>query len=130
LCGTYRNTWLQVFISFSSIVTQKRILIIKKDNIYIVSSKLWDDVTVAFVNSTKMITTFANPNPLHYHLRNEPRHYAYTNLGEPLSPPELPQQTKESFVRFEVFIAVTMKKGVFWVVTPCGSCKNRRFGGT
>jgi hypothetical protein len=24
-------------------------------------------------------------------------------------------------VRFEVFTAVTMKKGVFWVVTPCGS---------
>jgi hypothetical protein len=23
-----------------------------------------------------------------------------------------------------------MKKGVFWVFTPCGSCKNRRFGGT
>jgi hypothetical protein len=21
-----------------------------------------------------------------------------------------------------------MKSGVFWVVTPCGSCKNRRFG--
>jgi hypothetical protein len=21
-----------------------------------------------------------------------------------------------------------MKKGVFWDVTPCGSCKNRRFG--
>jgi hypothetical protein len=20
-----------------------------------------------------------------------------------------------------------MKNGVFWVVTPCGSCKNRRF---
>jgi hypothetical protein len=32
--------------------------------------------------------------------------------------------------RFEVFTAVTMKNGVFWVVTPCGSCKNRRFGGT
>jgi hypothetical protein len=30
-------------------------------------------------------------------------------------------------VRFEVFKAVTMKNGVFWVVTPCGSCKNRRF---
>jgi hypothetical protein len=28
-------------------------------------------------------------------------------------------------VRFEVFTAVTMKNGVFWVVTPCGSCKNR-----
>jgi hypothetical protein len=33
-------------------------------------------------------------------------------------------------VRFEVFTVVTMKNGVFWVVTPCGSCKNRRFGGT
>jgi hypothetical protein len=23
-----------------------------------------------------------------------------------------------------------IKNGVFWVVTPCGSCKNRRFGRT
>jgi hypothetical protein len=35
-----------------------------------------------------------------------------------------------NLVRFEVFTAVTMKNGVFWDVTPCGSCKNRRFGGT
>jgi hypothetical protein len=27
-------------------------------------------------------------------------------------------------------MAVSMKNGVFWDVTPCGSCKNRRFGGT
>jgi hypothetical protein len=33
-------------------------------------------------------------------------------------------------VRFEVFTAVSMKNCVFWDVTPCGSCKNRRFGGT
>jgi hypothetical protein len=33
-------------------------------------------------------------------------------------------------VRFEVFTALTMKNGVFWDVTPCGSCENRRFGGT
>jgi hypothetical protein len=33
-------------------------------------------------------------------------------------------------VRFEVFTAVTMKSGAFLDVTPCGSCKNRRFGGT
>jgi hypothetical protein len=33
-------------------------------------------------------------------------------------------------VRFEVSTAVTMKNAVFWDVTPCGSCKNRRFGGT
>jgi hypothetical protein len=25
---------------------------------------------------------------------------------------------------------VTTKNGVFWEVTPCGSCKNRRFGRT
>jgi hypothetical protein len=33
-------------------------------------------------------------------------------------------------VRVEVFSAESMKNGVFWVVTPCGSCKNRRLGGT
>jgi hypothetical protein len=38
-------------------------------------------------------------------------------------------QCKVFSVRFEVFTAVTMKNGVFWDVTPCGSCKNRRFGG-
>jgi heterodisulfide reductase subunit C len=35
-----------------------------------------------------------------------------------------------SRVRFEVFTAVTMKNGVFWDFTPCGSCKNGRFRGT
>jgi hypothetical protein len=25
---------------------------------------------------------------------------------------------------------IKLKNGVFWDVTPCGSCKNRRFGGT
>jgi hypothetical protein len=29
-------------------------------------------------------------------------------------------------VRFEVFTAVTMKNGVFWVVAPRGSCKKLR----
>jgi hypothetical protein len=27
-------------------------------------------------------------------------------------------------------IVFFLKNGVFWVVTPCGSCNNRRFGGT
>jgi hypothetical protein len=26
--------------------------------------------------------------------------------------------------------SLIMKNGVFWDVMPCGSCKNRRFGGT
>jgi hypothetical protein len=33
-------------------------------------------------------------------------------------------------VRFEAFMAVTMKNEVFWDVTPCGSSKNRHFGGS
>jgi hypothetical protein len=37
---------------------------------------------------------------------------------------------KLSYERFEIFTAVTMKNNVFWDVTPYGSCKNRRFGGT
>jgi hypothetical protein len=34
------------------------------------------------------------------------------------------------YIRFKVITALTMKKVVFWDATPCGSCKNRRFGGT
>jgi hypothetical protein len=41
-----------------------------------------------------------------------------------------PKAIYRRYVRFEVFTAVTMKNGVFWDVTPYGSCKNRRFGGT
>jgi hypothetical protein len=33
-------------------------------------------------------------------------------------------------IRLVVFTAVDMKNAVFWDITPCGSCKNRRFGGT
>jgi hypothetical protein len=40
------------------------------------------------------------------------------------------QRKPDILIRFEVFTAVTMKNGVFWVVTPCGSCKKGRFGGT
>jgi hypothetical protein len=36
----------------------------------------------------------------------------------------------DSCVRFEVFTVLTMKNGIFWDVTPCGSCKNWHFGGT
>jgi hypothetical protein len=39
-------------------------------------------------------------------------------------------QPKRVFIRFEVFMAVTMKNAVSWDVTPSGSCKNRHFGGT
>jgi hypothetical protein len=42
----------------------------------------------------------------------------------------VPQATMIPRIRFEFFTAVTMKNGVFCDVTPRGSCKNRRFGGS
>jgi hypothetical protein len=33
------------------------------------------------------------------------------------------------FATTEFFTTVTMKNALFWDVTPCGSCKNRCFGG-
>jgi hypothetical protein len=39
-------------------------------------------------------------------------------------------QTVTLSLRSEVFTAVTMKNGIFWDVTLCGSCKNWHFGGT
>jgi hypothetical protein len=37
---------------------------------------------------------------------------------------------KINLERCEVSTAVTVNNTVFWDVTPCGSCKIRRFGGT
>jgi hypothetical protein len=37
-------------------------------------------------------------------------------------------EREKDYVRVQVLISVTMKNVVFWFVTPCGSCKNRRFG--
>jgi hypothetical protein len=38
--------------------------------------------------------------------------------------------TIDSYIRFEIFTAVTMKNIVFWDITPCGSCTYLRFRGT
>jgi hypothetical protein len=35
-----------------------------------------------------------------------------------------------AMLRFDVFTVVTMKNSVVWDLKLCGSCKNRRFGGT
>jgi hypothetical protein len=70
--------------------------------------------------------------------KNEDRHYE-TNLGilQYFSRFSVAQRGRtfvlnvkpmkmSRCIRFEVFTAVTMKNSVFWDVTPCGSCKNRR----
>jgi hypothetical protein len=43
---------------------------------------------------------------------------------------QVPTYFMRHFERFKVFTEVTMKNDVFWDVMPCGSCKNRCFGGT
>jgi hypothetical protein len=48
---------------------------------------------------------------------------------------EWPQGVYEVYLCLEYWpvrrkLLCSLKNGVFWVVTPCGSCKNRRFGGT
>jgi hypothetical protein len=40
------------------------------------------------------------------------------------------EKTLGKYVRFEVSTAVTMMIIIFWEMTPCGSYKNRRFGGS
>jgi hypothetical protein len=45
-----------------------------------------------------------------------------TGLTRTLNKLQLQLQTGDTFVRIEVFMAVTMKNDVFWYVTPCGSC--------
>jgi hypothetical protein len=32
------------------------------------------------------------------------------------------------YERFEVSTAATVTNGLFWDITPCASCKKRRFG--
>jgi hypothetical protein len=51
------------------------------------------------------------------------------SIGDEFSHPYITTD-KIIVVRFEVFTPLTMKNGVFWDVTLCGSCRNRRFGGT
>jgi hypothetical protein len=44
---------------------------------------------------------------------------------------DVKEELSTSFIRVTIGkLGTKLKNGVFWVVTPCGSCKNRRFGGT
>jgi hypothetical protein len=42
----------------------------------------------------------------------------------------LQSQDRETSDNIIIIIIIIMKNAVFWDVTPCCSCKNRRFGGT
>jgi hypothetical protein len=45
---------------------------------------------------------------------------------------DVSEELSASFIRVTRIgeLGTTLKNYVFWVVTPCGSCKNRRFFGT
>jgi hypothetical protein len=47
---------------------------------------------------------------------------------------DVSEELSASFIRVnkisELGTKLYLKNGVFWDVTPCGSCKNRRFRGT
>jgi hypothetical protein len=46
---------------------------------------------------------------------------------------DVSEDLRASFIRMtrfgELGTTLTLKNGILWDVTPCGSCKNRRFGG-
>jgi hypothetical protein len=52
----------------------------------------------------------------------------HSNSGLGSTPGPQINNNKKNCVRFKVFMVVTMKNGI-WGITPCDSCKNRRFGG-
>jgi hypothetical protein len=84
----------------------------------------WDGLNV-YVRMTKhsdMFISLVN-NSMELSPPREP-----TNCAATREIPRILWNTEIYYLaRFEVFTAVTMKNGVFWVVTSCGSCKNRRF---
>jgi hypothetical protein len=58
-----------------------------------------------------------------------PTKYGATASGSPYTRKGIPDAhlpLQQSQIKFEVSAAVTMKNGVFWDVTQCGSCKNPR----
>jgi hypothetical protein len=72
---------------------------------------------------SRIMVSFPSPEEGNRDKVHEPSYPVIHHLQNPL-------ESNCNDVTFEVFTAVTMKTGVFWDVTPCGSCKNRRFGGT
>jgi hypothetical protein len=45
---------------------------------------------------------------------------------------DVSEELSASFIRVTSIgeLGTMLNNGVFWVVTPCGSCKNQGFGGT
>jgi hypothetical protein len=82
------------------------------------------------------MTPFA-VTPLRTSNRNQRSHasadkYTKCHLYTSSQPDSVRHQSRSplAVARLGVFSVVTMKNRVLWDVTPCDSCKNRRFGGT
>jgi hypothetical protein len=88
----------------------------------------WIDVEACFClkiwKVEQRFSSHLTGNTLQLHCKHQP-----VNMIRKLSPSTV-SIVRHTVVGFEVFTAVIMKNAVFWDVTLCGSCKNRRFGGT
>jgi hypothetical protein len=89
-------------------------------------------VNISFLDRVKYEQGFYIPEDdiLHSHRRENLKSYiALTGWALWRRGKMFPVKYEQNFyIKFDVFTAVTTKNGVFWDVTPCGCCKNRRFG--
>jgi hypothetical protein len=128
------------FIIISHIISQNHCIIYK-------TNEYWQNSWMFFCQSTYFIgyllgCWFADwvqqeaypfhPRGSHHHMHRSSLSSQTCQQSEQWShmPPCNITNTHTCCVRFEVFTTVTMKSTVFRDVTPCGSCKNRYFGGT
>jgi hypothetical protein len=65
---------------------------------------------------------------IHSQLRDAISLLSFHNKEDKLNLVMFVKMTSQYQSRFEVFMAMNIKKAVFCDVTPCGSCKNRCFG--
>jgi hypothetical protein len=81
-------------------------------------------IYVTSVNKQKLNFQGTNMDKKHHRMKRWLSYLMGTKKSSPTVLLEL-----SNFVETWIIIS-TRKDGVFWDVTLCGSCKNRRFGGT
>jgi hypothetical protein len=125
----WRHTFLTVFIMCWSPYIVFDLL-----QVYDYFSRTQANIAIAtFVQSLAPLNSAANPLIYCIFSNNKCRSLRYakcSSAGGSRTTKQLHFIPVILSVIFEVFTEATMKNAVFWDITPCGSCKNRRFGWT